>query len=178
MRDLELQLLIEASLQRPLTGAEEARLQDHLRRNPVARGVWEEQAGLTRLLGELPDVPLSSNFTAQVLQALDHDAPAISQPARVFRWLSLSRPGHRAAWACAIVVMFAGAGYRQYHQAVRARMAASVTSVATGVESAARLAQLPSVELWQDFDPISRLPVSRSDRPGAGADEELLAALK
>lgn len=178
MSDLEFQLLIEASLQRRLTGEETARVQDHLGRNPEARELWEEETGLTRLLGGLSDVPVSSNFSAQVLRGLDSDVPAERRPSRIFGWLSLIRPGRRAAWACAVVLLFAGAGYRQYHLAARARMAASVTSVAKSVESAASLAQLPSVELWQDFDSISRLPVSRADRAVAGADEELLAALK
>jgi len=178
MSDLEFERLIETSLRRPLSGAEKVQLQEHLEQNPASRAVWEEESELNRLLGKLPDAPLPSNFTARVLGALDREAPIVRTRWQLLQWLQPARPAGRIAWACAMVLLMVGIASRQSHLAARARMAASVTRVAEGVESTASLAQLPSVELWRDFESISRLPVGRGDRPGIGADEELLAALR
>ena len=57
-------------------------------------------------------------------------------------------------------------------------MATSLARIASGVEATASVAQLPPAELWRDFESIVRLPVSRTGRPGTGADEDLLAALE
>jgi anti-sigma factor RsiW len=176
MSDAEFQLLIDASLRRRLTASETARLHAHLEHDPRAREFWETETALSRVLAGLPDAPLPSNFTARVLQAVDRETAARGQSPRYLRWLLQLRPVHRAAWACGIL-LFASLSYHQFHSVSRARMAASLASVTSGVESAAVVAQLPPAELWQDFDSISRLPEPRTGRAVA-ADEELLAALK
>ncbi len=168
---------MESSLRQKLTAAEEARLQAHFDRDPRARQVWEEEVNLNRLLQQLPDAPLASHFTAQVLKALDRDGPLRLPTPSVVRWLRRIRPAYRVAWACSLVAV-AVLGWHQYHAFARARMAASLASIAGGVESAANVAQLPSVDFWQDFDSISRLPLSRGGHAETGADEELLAALR
>lgn len=177
MSDSEFQQMLDASLRRRLTSAEQSRLQEHFERDPGARRRWEDEAGLTRMLADLPDAALPSNFTALVLQAVDRDAQTRRHSADFFRWFRGIRPVHGAVWVCALMAT-AGLSYQQYHALARARMAASLASITSGVESAAIVAQLPPAELWQDFEPISRLPDSRVGHAGFGADEELLAALK
>ena len=70
---------------------------------------------------------------------------------------------------CALVV-FSGLSL---HQSLRrARMASSVASVVRSVEAASELAQLPPVEILQDFEAIHRFGQSP-----VRADVELLEAL-
>jgi len=177
MSDTEFQHLVEASLRRRLSADETARLRAYIDREPHARELWESEAALTRVLANLSEAPLPSNFTARVLQAVDLESEAYRQSPRFFRWLLQLPPVYRVAWVCTLLLL-TGLSYRQYHSLSRARMAASLASVTSGVESAAVVAQLPPAELWQDFDSISRLPESRTGNRTIAADEELLAALK
>jgi len=173
MNESEFQRLIEAAIQGRLMARDEARLQDHLEKDPVAKRLWQEELALTRLLKKLPDAPLASNFTAQVLLAVDHaeQREHRHRSSGILKWITGRRPVLRLGWACAVIAA-AGLGYHQYHVVGRARMAASLASIASGVETASNATQLPPAELWQDFEPIYRLG-NRS-----GADEELLAALR
>src|SRR5277367_3179496 len=78
MNDEHYQEIKEAGWRRALRGDEEAALQKFLEAHPEAREAWGEEAALNRLLQRLPVPPVSSNFTARLLQAVQA-APA--QPA-------------------------------------------------------------------------------------------------
>ncbi len=67
--------LAELAWRRRLTPEEQARLRQYLDAHPQARRQWEGEAALTRGLNRLPNAPVSSNFTALVLQAVQR-APA------------------------------------------------------------------------------------------------------
>jgi hypothetical protein len=123
------------------------------------------------LLRDLPDAPLASNFTSQVMRAVERGGRRRQLPP-VLRWFGWHRPAVRAAWTF-LIVGAAALGYYAYEAAARAILAASVTTVATSVDRAARAVELPSAEVWQDFDSIARL-----SQPQPPADLELLAALK
>ena len=114
MNESEYQALIEASWRRPLTAAEQERLDSWLTTHPDAGGDWESEAQLNRLLGQLPDAPVASNFTAQVLQALDRETAAeVRRPTffdRIQGWFR--RPAPRIAWA----VLLAGVMWFGYQQ--------------------------------------------------------------
>src|SRR6266436_5449915 len=87
--------LLETSWRRPLTPEEEARLHAYFAEHPEARSQWEEEAILSRQLSQLPDAPLSSNFTALVMQAMDAEtAPPHPVPLRRgwFAWLGRHLP--------------------------------------------------------------------------------------
>ncbi len=99
MNSAEFEHLLEMARRRPLTPEEEARVQSHLAASPSDRNAWEEEVGLTRLLHELPDAPLASNFTAQVLLALEHKGSVRRPKPRALRWFGLHRPALRAAWS-------------------------------------------------------------------------------
>src|SRR5438067_2362092 len=67
----------EISWRRKLTPAEEAELRAWLAVHPEARAEWEAEIALTNtLVRSLPDVPVASNFTARVLQAVDRETAA------------------------------------------------------------------------------------------------------
>src|SRR6266566_6235520 len=91
MNDAAFNQLLDTARRRKLTGEEEARVQACLARDPQARAVWEEELALSQLLNRLPDAPLASNFTAQVLQAVERDSRHRHAP-KLFRWVGLRSP--------------------------------------------------------------------------------------
>lgn len=189
--------LLEAALKRPLTHAEEEQLQAYWASHPKGQASWEEEMGLNRLLRQLPDAPLASNFTAQVLQAAERESPrpSLFQPAswwpRPFDW----RWAQTAA--CALLVLSLTLLLYHRHQlslrAERARSVAAVSSVATlffgdeiaagvaarngpgaaAATAASRGAPFPPLELLENFEAINRL-----SQVSPQVDLELLAALQ
>lgn len=145
-------------------------------------GDWDVEAA-DRLIDEaiqsLPDVPVSSNFTAQVMLAVDRETrqPVIAEgprPARgfnPFKWLRMAG----FAGALALVAWAAVDQHLAFQNAHRAlQHAQAELDYARSARDAATLhslAPVPSVELLQDFDAILRLGSVTSD-----VDFELLAA--
>jgi hypothetical protein len=173
MNDPALQQLLETSWRRELTPEEQARLRALLETCPEVDGAWQAEASLTRLLRRLPSPAPSSNFTRQVLSALEtsEDATGLSLALRWWhRWTAA--PWARIAWAAAALLLVLAA-FQQYHVSSRNRL----------VHTLARLpevATLPSPESLLDFDAIQqlgRVPPS----PVAGAavsDDDILKALQ
>lgn len=168
MNPAELEQLIELARRRPLSAAEQARLDALLEASPNA---WNDRAGdigLARLLARLPDAPLASNFTSRVMAEIDRaEAGAMSaSPVRVWsprRWFL------RLAGTAAVTAVTA-AGWWQYRSWQRAEYAASIAAVS-------EVAALPSVEVLRDFEAIqsfANVPPS-FDVEG---DLSLLAALQ
>ena len=91
MNDIRQKQLMEASWRRTLTPEEESELQLHLASHPDKQEEWEEDLALTGALHNLRDAPLSSNFTSQVLDAIDRE----TRPARnaKFQTADLKSPG-------------------------------------------------------------------------------------
>jgi len=169
----EFNQLLETAMRRKLTADEEARLRAHLAVNPSEQAAWEEEMALSRLLRGLPDAPLATNFTAQVLQALERDASKHpSGVPKIFRRFGLRRPAQSFAAACLILAL-GMSGYWRYRTVQRERMALALANVARSVETVSHAAPLPPVEMWEDYEPISRLGQTRPE-----ADEELLKVLK
>ena len=172
MENSEFNQLLEAAARRPLTADERRRLEAFLAQHPSNAARWQEETALNHLLQLLPDAALSSNFTAQVLQAVEREEQSGLRASRIPRWFDWRRPVVRFA-AVGLFLGLAGLSYHEYQILMRAKMAVSLANVTSGVDTAARAAQLHPVELWQDFEPIYRLSHNE-----ARADEELLAALK
>jgi len=169
MDNHELNRLRDTLARRPLAPEENDRVRRHLAERPDVLADWEAEGHLTRLLGQLSDVPLASNFTAQVLRAID--VPSSRRPRYLWRWLGFGRPALQfAGLAVCAAILFSGLSLSQ--SVDRARMASSVASVVRSVEAASSLAQLPPVEVLQDFEAIHRL-----SRSPVRADLELLDAL-
>jgi len=110
------------------------------------------EARLTEALSRLPDAPLSSNFTARVLQAIDREEMRASRPWLRWNWHALLP---RVAVAMA-VLLFAGVGLHQYELSTqRHQMAASIAMVAGQ--------PLPSVDALKNFDAIQRMGQPHAD---------------
>ncbi len=173
MRDEHYQQIKEAGWRRALSPDEEAALQKFLAAHPEARQAWGEEAALNRLLQRWPAPPVSSNFTARLLQAAQktpvrHSWRDWFEPAE---WLPESR-----AWRVAMCSMMVCVGLFSFDESQvihRARMArANRARTAQAMASVSRLATAPPMDWLKDFDTIngiSRVKV---------ADDELLAALE
>src|SRR5438094_9575636 len=103
MNDAAFNQLLDTALRRKLTAEEEAQVQACLARDPQAKAVWEEEMALSQMLNRLPDAPLSSNFTAQVLEAVERNSLRQPHALEPFRWFGLRRPAQRVAAACLAV---------------------------------------------------------------------------
>jgi len=167
MNAVEFKQLQEVCRRRPLTSNEEAQLQAWFVLHPEAQAGWEDDAALDEVLRQLPDAPLASNFTAQVLMAVEH---AGTEPSARFSfrwWEALTAFGWARPTAVgALLVMATMLSVQQYHSQGRAEMADSLKQVST-------VATVPSVEMLKDFEAIRRL-----GQVPPNVDEELLAALQ
>jgi len=172
MNDVEFHELLETALRRPLSANEQTRLQARLAENPSTQAVWEEEMALSRLLDQLPDAPLASNFTAQVLHAVDveREGRESRRGPKLFRWLGLRRPAQRWA-ATGLALALIASGYRQYQSARRGNIALALAKLATGIDTPSKVLALAPDELWNNFDAIDQLPQPQ-------ADQDLLAVLK
>lgn len=146
-----------------LNTEEEAQLQEYLAGHPEDRAAWEEELSLNHLLRQLPAAPLSSNFTAQVLNLVRQDTRAPEQRsgwrrALFGRWMP--RVATVAALVC--VGLFS---YRQHQTAERKEMARNLAEVS-------RMATSPPLEVLENFDAIQRLAQVPQE-----ADQDLIAAL-
>jgi anti-sigma factor RsiW len=160
--DAVYQRLREATWRRPLTAAEQAELRAWLATHPEAQTEWEAESGLNATLGRLLDVPVPSNFTARVMQAVELEAAAEArQP--VPRWRAWRR-----RWLPRLAIAAVGVALLTYYQVRAARRAEFARSVA----AISSVSSLPSPEILQDFDAIYML----NQTPPA--DEELLNLLK
>lgn len=161
--------LLESAIRRPLTPEEQARLRAHLAEDPSAAAAWEEETALSALLDGLPDAPLSSNFTARVLQETHRTDVKARRLSWRRRWPWPARAGLSWAAASAVLVLL-GLGYEHYRSVRRENMARALTRIAAGLDTPSEIVALAPDELWENFDAINRLP-----QP---ADQELLAVLK
>ena len=151
MNESEYMKLREQAWRRPLTPDERSRLQDYFLVHSEAQADWEEDAALTQLLTRMPNAPLSSNFTAQVVQAIQLEqrrqqrkgAPGLW---RLRSWLP------RLAVAGLVVGLgaFGLHGYRQHDLAQQRTkyLDMLVTSAAS---------TFPNPKIWEDFDTIVNL---------------------
>src|SRR5581483_4678564 len=77
-----LQELREIGWRRQWTAAEINELRAWFAAHPDDAAAWEAEGGLNEALESLPTVPVSSNFTARVLEAIERDATAAGRAAR------------------------------------------------------------------------------------------------
>lgn len=155
--------LRELSWRRKLTVAEQAGLRACLAAHPEAQTDWEAEAGLTEALGRLPDVPVASNFTARVLQAVERETAAEARNRRA-KW-----PGRfwRLGWLprIAVAALFLGTGLLSYRHFQHVEMVQSM-------ELMAKVAPLPNAQALEDFEAVHAM--SSAPVP----DEALLTLLQ
>lgn len=163
MNESEYQSLLEQSWRRPLTVEEQARLDSWLAMRPETQADAEAELALSQLIGQLPNAPVASNFTAQVMQAVAREQaaqarkPSLSETIK--RWLKVPAP--RLAWALGLVAL-GWFGIHQHQANVREDMA-------KGMAVMANVASLSDPSALQDFEAIRRL--------GTSEDDELFAVL-
>ncbi len=168
--------LVEASWRRRLTPAEEAQLQSYFAIHPDKQAEWEEEAALNDSLRHLKDAPVASNFTAQVMLALDREtAPTLSAKDPYTFWERFSAGAgallRRYAPRFAAAALVIGSSYFGLHQyqaynnrQVTEKMFATIGEVAS---------VLPSPEVLQDFDTINQMRDTAKV-----SDQDLLAVLE
>ena len=155
----------ELSWRRKLTPAEEAELRHWLAAHVEAQADWEADVRLSEALDQLPDAPVPTNFTANVLQAVEREDAAQARMRR-------PRPGwwQRLTWlprgALAALAVVAGLLSYMHGQTVRRDELRNSVVVVLGVKS------LPSPEVLRDFDVIRALDQTPP------ADEQLLTLLQ
>lgn len=139
-----------------------SQLRARLASSPQEKAHLEQEVALNGLLQDLPDAPLSSNFTSQVMGEITRleakQARRRSAWGAPFRWI------FRPAMVTAVAAV-ALTGWWQFRLHERSNLAQSVQAVS-------RAAAVPGVEVFQDFDAIQLLRTS--SQPG---DVELIAAL-
>ena len=165
MNDVRNEDLIRLSFRRELTPEEESRLENYFAAYPQARTQWEEDRALGRAVQSLPDVPVSSNFTSRVLQAVDLDEVREARQ-RQSKWrLRTFLP--RFSWA-AVAAMLTLFFVHNRDAAKRDQ----VVKVLSKVSSELKGVPEPDVVL-QDFEAINRLV-----KTSVPSDDELLTALQ
>jgi anti-sigma factor RsiW len=163
--------LREAGWRRALTPEEQAQVAAFLAGHPQAQAAWEEELALSEHLRGLAPAPLSSNFTARVLQAAAAELTREERAARP----ALARLGGagflRGLWrgwaprfAVASVLLLLGFGGIYQQQAY------SRAQTARHVALAAEVLAVPGPERLRDFEVIRALPPD--------TDDDLLAALQ
>ncbi|MBK7997610.1 MAG: hypothetical protein IPK15_02450 [Verrucomicrobia bacterium] len=157
MNESEYQSLIEASWRRPLTLEEQARLDSWLASRPEIQADAEADLALSQLLVQLPNAPMASNFTAQVMHLVAREQAAVRrQPSfmdTVKRWLRVPAP--KLAWALGVIAL-GWFGVYQHQANVREDMAKGLTVMAN-------VASLSDPSALEDFEAISRLNTSDDD---------------
>lgn len=139
------------------TGSEETRLERE----------WDEDIALDHLLDDLPRAPVSSNFTAQVVQLIDQE-----RNSRRSRWADSwwsYWPAVSFARKLAVTSLMVTIGlfaYYEYQISVRQELARSVVAVGN-------VASLPTLDMLEHFEAIRRLNLVPQE-----VDFELLAALQ
>src|SRR4051812_21007999 len=143
---------------------EETLLQGWLPSHPDKQAWREVEQSLSEQLRHLSDAPLSSNFTSQVMQALDAELMRQEREGRprhtFLQWLHKLAP-RLAPVSLALVVVITYFVQHQKHD----HQNRIINSVAIVTSS-----DVPGFEILKDFDAIQNLPPAM--------DEDLLAALQ
>jgi hypothetical protein len=165
MNSAEYQRLKEQNWQRQLTAAEQADVEAFLLAQPSLRAEWEQEMALNRAIGQLPPVPVSSNFTSLVMMAVEQEVSRRERARLPWfkRWFAVGWLPRFALVALVVgISTFSWREYQVVHRTQLARSAVTVSDVAT----------LPKLEWLQDFDAINRLTQAPP------VDEELLTMLQ
>ena len=152
--------LRESGWRRKLTETEQAELRAWLAAHPETQAEWELESALNAALGRLPEVPVPTNFTARVLQAVEREA--VRPRPWNWNWHVLVP---RVAFAT-LVLAFAGLAIHHYEiNRQRIALVKTVALVTNGQP-------LPSAEALENFDAIRRLSQPQH------ADDELLVLMQ
>jgi len=149
----------------PLSPAQRQELKAWLEAHPAEKESLALDSRLTESLHKLPDAPVSSNFTARVLEQVQLEQAATRRKASrtsfIFRWRWLIRTA-----SAVVIVAAAGVTWKQVQSARTAE------EIARSVTMVSEVTSLPDADVLRDFEAIQAL----SQTPAA--DMDLLALLK
>ena len=167
MKAADYQHLVEESWRRPLRAEEQRQLAAWLEQHPEETGTWTEEAALTSALRRLPDAPVASNFTAQVLQAIDRaETSAAREAAGDAGWRRWLLPWLPRLAVASLVIAVAWIGWRQLEHRREGQLASAL------VQFSAAASAVPEPAVFGDFEVIRRL-----GQPQPASDEALFAVL-
>ncbi len=158
--------LREIGWRRPLTDVEKAALRESLKSEPKnARELesdLELDSALTAALNRIPDAPVSSNFTARVMAAVEREQKSRSRTSESqWSWRVLfPRIAFAASGVFTVAAIFI---LVSHHQQAQARQ------LAESVVAVSNVSALPSPDVLQDFEAIRQLNATPAP------DEQLLA---
>src|SRR5687767_7239957 len=145
--------LREISWRRKLTPEEETRLQGWLAAHPDKQAEWDLEQSLSEQLRHLSDAPLSSNFTSQVMQALDSELARQEREGRGGRnwlqWLYKFAPRLAPVSLALVVAITAFVYHHRSNDQEHARVVESVAIVTAASD-------VPGPEILADFEAISK----------------------
>ena len=160
--------LREISWRRELTPSEQAELDAWLQAHPESREDWEAEMALSGSFGRLPQVPVSSNFTSRVLQAVEREALAEKPGRTAPGWWQILAARTRWVTGGAFAAVLLTTGLMVHHQHVAVRQQELVKTL----EIVGRVPALPNTEVLTNFEAIRLL--SQGPQP----DDQLLALLQ
>ncbi|MFO1497816.1 MAG: hypothetical protein U1G07_05380 [Verrucomicrobiota bacterium] len=159
---------LEALHRGKLTESDEAQVRAYLSAHPEEQAACERELALNHLLDQLPAAPVSSNFTAQVVQAVRKEQSRPERPSR-FGWPRLGlRSWLPKVTVLATAAVLATLAYRQHELAQHRELARNLVEIS-------RFASDHSLDILKDFEAIQRLD-QLPRHPNA--DRELIAALQ
>jgi len=149
-----------ARLPQKLSPEEEAQWQLSMAEQRDALAQFEEEMGMNRLLQHLPDVPISSNFTSQVMQLVERAHQRRSRPVVLRFWADYIAFSWGRKLAFASVLALVGVlSYQQYQLSARRELAQSVLRVSN---------VLPGADVMEGFSAIEglqRVPAAQPEEP-------------
>ena len=169
MSDVRKEELVRLSAKRELTPEEESRLESYFSADPRARAEWEEERALSRAVQSLPDLAVSSNFTARVLHEVDLAESTLEREHSRPAWWQRIWP--RMGWAtAALLLVTVGIQYRgAYYTAQKEKLVVDLVRISEDLKTV----QTPTPDALQEFEVINRL-----SQASAASDEDLLVALQ
>lgn len=161
-QDPVFQRLKEIGWRRALTTKEQAELNAWLVAHPEAQAEVTAEAALNTSLARTRDIPVPSNFTARVLDAIHQEAPkkAQAKTASSSHWWTVFLPRLAVASAVVIAVVI---GYRH-------DLAVKQTELTEAAKQIAEAQTLSDISVMEDFETIRTL-----DSVTVTVDENLLA---
>jgi anti-sigma factor RsiW len=166
--------LLETSWRRELTLEEKARLRAFLDAHPERAAEWPAEAALSASLRRLPDAPLPSNFTAQVMRAVALEEARRQRRSAAATWWHDWVKAFWPRWAGAgVALVLAVVAFQEYRAIHRMRLVRELEQMPV-------VAALPAPDVLEDFDAIEQFSKVRSlpDPRQTVSDEALLAALQ
>lgn len=176
MNEHEQNELWEKSLRSQLTPKEQAQLEARLAARPELRAEWAEELALCQAIRQLPEVPVSSNFTALVMQAVAleaRQAQRVEAPVSEGFWVWLRKHFVQLAASTAVVALAAVLAVQQHQPVTPVTVLNSQQEMVGQIKDLAKVGPVPSVDMLKDYEAIRRL-----SQVSAEPDWDLLAALQ